>query len=362
MAKHSQPSPRNASLSPRASPRGMKRPGYATGGRGKSGADSNGSGGKHDDDHRPKSSSLPSSSSSPRAARGRPSSLSRKRSSPRAHSSPASGGESQPPRTTSGGAEQLRVTRSTSPRAVCPQAGGGRGSESSHSPVPEKILGSRVVMKGEEFQIKWVGVDEPTWKPASDCQAYANHILAWRAAEHKAPSGGEQAAEPAQHGCGGGGSRRRSPRNSEKSAADATPMQLEGSSSPRAGLSTNQRGGTPVTIFSRSELIELGIHGRRVAVDWSSRLQPTQAGAGETRAGPPGTKYIYHGRVDRVKFGSEYPLHVIYDDGDEVWEPNDRRLISVLPAKKAAGKPKNAGRRTARASAWKGHPGWTYRR
>jgi hypothetical protein len=48
------------------------------------------------------------------------------------------------------------------------------------APVPEKILGSRLVMKGEEFQIKWVGVDEPTWKPASDCQAYANHILAWR--------------------------------------------------------------------------------------------------------------------------------------------------------------------------------------
>jgi hypothetical protein len=315
MAKHNQPSPRNASLSPRASPRGTKRPGYATG-RGKSGADSNGSGGKHDDDHRPTSSSLPSSSASPRAARGRPSSLSRKRSSPRAHSSPASGGESQPPQTTSGGAEQLRVTRSTSPRAVCPQAGGGRGSDSSHS----------------------------------------------SAAEHTAPSGGEHAAEPAQHGCGGSGSRRRSPRNSEKSAADATPMQLEGSSSPRAGLSTNQRGGTLATIFSRSELIELGKHGRRVAVNWSSRLQPTQAGTGETRAGPPGTKYIYHGRVDRVKFGSEYPLHVIYDDGDEVWEPNDRRLISVLPAKKAADKPKNAGRRTARASAWKGHPGWTYRR
>eukprot|EP01047_Picozoa_sp_COSAG01_P029350 COSAG01_NODE_2011_length_8656_cov_4.852402_2_plen_641_part_00 len=48
------------------------------------------------------------------------------------------------------------------------------------APVPEKILGSRLVTKGEEFQIKWVGVDEPTWKPASDCQAYANHILAWR--------------------------------------------------------------------------------------------------------------------------------------------------------------------------------------
>eukprot|EP01047_Picozoa_sp_COSAG01_P027826 COSAG01_NODE_1850_length_9063_cov_32.304552_4_plen_406_part_00 len=57
----------------------------------------------------------------------------------------------------------------------------GRGQkQKQEAPVPEKILGSRVVMTGEEFQIKWVGVDEPTWKPASDCQAYANHILAWR--------------------------------------------------------------------------------------------------------------------------------------------------------------------------------------
>ena len=49
----------------------------------------------------------------------------------------------------------------------------------------ERILNSRSGSDGEEFQIKWVGRDEPTWEPAATCQAQTNLIVAWRRATRK---------------------------------------------------------------------------------------------------------------------------------------------------------------------------------